>query len=314
MQETVRKGLDMPQFPGDAAPRIRLLYFFCRLQSPRVPLGQEQFTRSLERTFLLAQRKNGGRLEPAQYLDGLYTLDWYLASACLEKQPGAWEVLFAARTGRSDHVLVDALRARAGRLYPRDAEKQEAAVTDFWSCLLIDDRPGGEGILARYDGLRPLLPWLIRVFQNQHLSLLRKHEPVHQMPDDDLILPVPSQVEPRWHEAFCRVAREALEGLSDQQALVLGLRWRYRLTQREVATLVDLNEGNVSRQITQLRERWLERITVSLQAEGWTGDDVTELIDAEMGQILLDEPRLSAGNLRRLLRARGKELPGDERS
>ena len=294
--------------------RLQLVYHFCRLQAPRVLMDEELFAKHLERTHHLAQKKNIGPLDLQKYLDGLYALDWFLACGCLERQRGAWEILFAARTGRSDHVLVDALRARAVRLYPRDLEKQETAVTDFWSCLLIDERPGAEAILARYDGLRPLAPWLIRVFQNQQVSRLRKHEPVMHLPDDDLSLPLPAPTEPRWHEAFCRIARETMEELSDQDVLLLGLRWRYRLTQREVAALLDRNEGNVSRQIAHLRDRWLDIISQRLQAEGWSGEDLTELIEAEMGQVLFDEPRIAGTNLRRLLRERGKDFDEAERS
>ena len=48
-----------------------------------------------------------------------------MCCACLERQARAWEFLFAARANRTDSLLVDALRARAVRLFPRDAEKQE---------------------------------------------------------------------------------------------------------------------------------------------------------------------------------------------
>ena len=51
-------------------------------------------------------------------------------------------MLFNARTGRSDCLLVDALRARAVRLYPRDEEKQDTAVTEFWSNLIAPESRG----------------------------------------------------------------------------------------------------------------------------------------------------------------------------
>jgi hypothetical protein len=81
-------------------------------------------------------------------------------------------------------LLVDALRARAVRLYPRDEERQEEAVADFWGYLIAGEK-SGLPILARYDGQRPLVPWLIRVFQNKHISELRKSKGVQLLPDDD---------------------------------------------------------------------------------------------------------------------------------
>jgi hypothetical protein len=129
------------------------------------------------------------------------------------------------------------------------------------------------------------------------------------LPDDDLAIPLQPHPEPRWREAFCQAAKESFEDLSEQEILVLGLRLRYRLSQREVASILDRNEGNISRQTTQLRERCLKAIGQRLQADGWAEDDMAELVQAEMAAVLLEEPRLSGDNLARLLRERGKSLP-----
>ena len=125
---------------------------------------------------------------------------------------------------------------RAVRLYPRDEERQENAVTEFWSHLIISETPGSIPVLARYDGQR-LGAWLIRVFQNWHVSHLRSHSGVQALPEDDLAMPLPerSNGEARWHDVFCLAAREWLGEVSDNELLLLGLRWRYRLSQREVA-------------------------------------------------------------------------------
>ncbi len=149
------------------------------------------------------------------------------------------------------------------RLFPRDPEKQEEAVAEFWGFLIAGERDGAVPILARYDGQRPLVPWLIRVFQNKHLSDLRHERGRHALPEDDLDdrdLPFPSAGDDRWHEEFRQAAREWLADLPDNEALILGLRLRYRLSQREAATVLGINEGNVSRQTTKLRDRCLERI------------------------------------------------------
>jgi RNA polymerase sigma factor (sigma-70 family) len=288
--------------------RRALLYHFCRLQMPAVALAPAAFEKHLDRTYALYRRKTPGAAFAA-YLDALYSLDWYLCCACLERDARAWELLFAARTGRSDCLLVDALRARATRLYPRDEERQESAVSEFWSQLLVAESAGGLPVLARYDGQRPLVPWLIRVFQNAHISRLRTSAGVHALPDDDVALPLPARADDRWHEAFCQAARDCLATLADAELLILGLRLRYRMSQREVAHLLGVHEGTVSRQTDKLRDRCLEQISARLLAQGWTGDDLTELILTEMGPLLLDEPRLGADRLATLLAARGRSLP-----
>ena len=269
------------------------------------------FERHLDRTFALYRRKSPGATFPA-YLGELYSLDWYLCCACLAGDGRAWELLFAARTGRSDCLLVDALRARAARLYPRDEERQESAVSEFWSQLLVSETPSGLPVLARYDGQRPLVPWLIRVFQNAHISRLRSAAGVHALPDDDVALPLPPRSDGRWHEAFCQAARETLATLSDSELLILGLRLRYRMSQREVAHLLGVHEGTISRQTDKLRDHCLEQIRERLLAQGWTGDDLTEFVLTEMGPLLLDEPRLGAERLAALLADRGRALPAPQ--
>src|SRR5947209_20234134 len=114
------------------AERRALLYHFCRMQLPAVSLPESEFNRHLDRTFALYQRKQPTATFAA-YLDSLYSLDWYLCCACTSGDGAAWELLFAARTGRSDCLLVDALRARAARLYPRDEQRQDSALAEFWS-------------------------------------------------------------------------------------------------------------------------------------------------------------------------------------
>ena len=288
--------------------RRALLYHFCRLQMPAATLSPVAFDQHLERTFALYRRKTPDATFPA-YLEALYSLDWYLCCACLAGDNRAWDLLFASRTGRSDCLLVDALRARAARLYPRDEERQESAVAEFWSQLLVSDSAGGLPVLARYDGQRPLIPWLIRVFQNAHISRLRAAGHAHALPDDDIALPLPTRGDGRWHEAFCQAARETLASLSDSEVLILGLRLRYQMSQREVAHLLGLHEGTVSRQTDKLRDHCLDRIRNRLLDQGWTGDDLTEFVLTELGPLLLDEPRLSAERLAALLASRGRSLP-----
>ncbi len=290
-----------------------LLYHFCRLRLPQVRLPADAFERHSLRAFEMFRAKcakQGMETTWRDFVDNLYALDWFIACACLEGLEEGWRALFHARANRTDALLIDALRLRAVRLFPRDPERQEEAVAEFWGFLLAGERDGSAPVLARYDGQRPLVPWLIRVFQNKHLSELRHDRGRHALPEDDLDdrdLPFPSDGDDRWHEEFRQAAREWLRDLPDNEALILGLRLRYRLSQREAAAVLGINEGNVSRQTAKLRDRFLERIGRRLQELGWTGDDLSGYILKEMDALLLDEPRLSADRLAALLAARGRK-------
>jgi RNA polymerase sigma factor (sigma-70 family) len=292
-----------------------LLYHFCRLRLPAVALPLPQFEQHLQRAFELnraKQTRHGETTTWEGFLENLHAVDWFLACACLEGLSVAWEALFAARANRTDCLLVDALRLRAVRLFPRDAERQDEAVTEFWGYLLAGERDGALPILARYDGQRPLVPWLIRVFQNKHLSELRQRNGLQPLSEDDLgqrDSPFSDCGHERWYDDFRLAAREWLDRLSEQEVLILGLRLRYRLSQREVAALLGLHEGNISRQTSRLRDHCLEQIGAHLRILGWTGDDLSGFIFKEMDGLLLDESRFSADRLAALLAARGKTLP-----
>jgi hypothetical protein len=147
---------------------------------------------------------------------------------------------------------------------------------------------------------------LIRVFQNRHLSELRHGPGAAALGDDepDARIPDLPASDARWHEEFRSAAHEWLASLSEQDVLLLGLRLRYRLSQREAATVLGIHEGNVSRQTTRLRDQCLEQIGKRLQEQGYTGDDLTAFILTEMDSLLLDEPRLAADRLAALLSAR----------
>ncbi len=294
--------------------RVALLYYFTRLQMPAVRLSESAFLSHLDRTFRIFLPKSPNTTW-AIYLEGLYAVDWLVGIGCLDGQNPAWEALFNARTGRSDCLLVDALRARAVRLYPRDDEKQDTSVTEFWSNLIAPESEDSLPVLARYDGQRPLTPWLIRVFQNWHLSKLRQSNNVTSLPDDEIAMPMDlpqADGSTRWHDSFNSAARAWLGSLTDDERLLLGLRWRYRLSQREAAKLFSLNEGTLTRRTDKLRDRALEQIGSHLLAEGWTGDDLENFVLTELGSLLTDDPRLGADQLSRLLAARGKSLPASE--
>ena len=192
-------------------------------------------------------------------------------------------------------------------LYPRDRARQEDAVSEFWSLLLVNDKGDGPPVLARYDGARPLAPWLIRVFQNAHVSRLRSGSKTQAIPDEDVFLPLPSKSEERWHEEFCAIARDWLASLTDEDLLLIGLRLRFRLDQRQVATVWGIHEGNISKKYDKLEARFFEEVGGKLRTAGWTGDGLNEFVLTEMEALLLQEQRLSFDALTAMLAKFGKK-------
>jgi RNA polymerase sigma factor (sigma-70 family) len=287
-----------------------LLYHFCRLRLPQVTLSLERFTAHLHRAFA---QYNVRTDQTAPFLEALHILDWFLASACLDGHSPAWETLFGSRASRTEALLIDALRLRAARLYPRDEERQEESVTEFWGYLLAGEREGTLPILGRYDGLRPLVPWLIRVFQNWQLSKLRKNSGEVPLPEVEEVgereLSLPQTSEAHWHDHFRAAAREWLDNLKEDDILLLGLRLRYRLSQREAAKVLGIHEGNVTRRMNKLSEKAHQQIEQTLVELGWTGDDLRPFIQTEMLPLLFDEPRLAADRLAVMLAARGQAVP-----
>jgi len=286
-----------------------LLYHFCRLRMPGIALPLGSFQRRLHQAYERHGNQCRHKGQPASwkdFLDNLHALDLFLASACLDNHKQAWEQLWALRASRTDSVLVDSLRRRAIRLLPRNAERQEEAVLDFWGYLLAGEKEGSTPILARYDGQRPLAPWLIRVFQNKILSDLRREQDLEPLPQDDVFereFPLPASGEDRWYHEFREAAREWLSGLSDQHMLLIGLRWRYKESQREVAKVLNIHEGNVTRRMTSLSEDFQTRVAGRLRELGWEGEDndLQSYIHKEMQSLLLDEPRLALDQLASLL-------------
>jgi RNA polymerase sigma factor (sigma-70 family) len=302
---------DPSQPPTNPGPRAELLYHFCRLQLPAINLPADACGRHLTRTYELFSKKQPAPVAWDDYLDNLYPLDWFVAAACLDGNARAWDQLFAARAGRSDCLLVDALRARAARLYPRDEERQESAVQEFWSQLYAPESEASLPVLARYDGQRPLVPWLIRVFQNWHVSLLRKQSNVQALIDDDHhLLPVPGpETDTRWRELFAVGVHDWLAERDESELLMLGLRLRFHLSQREVAQLLKVHEGTISRRADQLSQRCLEFLSARLTDAGWTGENVFDFVRTEMASLLLDHPSLSVDHLAQVLSRMGKQVP-----
>ena len=291
----------------------RMVRAFCGVHLPGINLQHEKLSFHLQRCKELFNAKCRAKgLPEKSLLEGLHFLDFYLNSSCIEGLSTAWETLFASKTGRHDQLLVDALRSRAARLFPGDTARQEDTVAEFWGFLLTGEKETSGSVLEKYDGRRPLIPWLIRVFHNSNLTKLRqsKHDkPLGDDEADEMYWHAPEISDEHWHQEFRLAAQEWLETLSNQEKLLLGLRVRYRLTQREAASFLGIHESNVSRLTDKIRQNFVQMIEPKLLNAGWSGEDMIAFVNTEMETLILDDPRLSSESLAILLAKKGLQAP-----
>ena len=90
---------------------------------------------------------------------------------------------------------------------------------------------------------------------------------------------------------------------------MLGLRVRYRLTQREAASFLGIHESNVSRLTDKIRQNFVQMIEPKLLNAGWSGEDMIAFVNTEMETLILDDPRLSSESLAILLAKKGLQAP-----
>src|SRR3954465_1782900 len=121
---------------------LPLLYHFTPRRPAGVAVPFAAFARRLGSAFAQQQARaaaEGRAVTWEAFVENLHALDWFMACACLEGMQAGWESLFSSRASRTDSLLVDALRSRAVRLFPRDVERQEEAVMEFWGYLLAGE-------------------------------------------------------------------------------------------------------------------------------------------------------------------------------
>ena len=200
-------------------PQTPLLFHFCRVQLPAVAMARDVFSTHLERTFGLYSGKANGAAKWDTFLDNLYPLDWYVASACLEGDGAAWEYVRLAGD-RADCLLIDALRAPPP-VSTRATTSARCAVSGSEPTPGRGHRSTGLGGATMGGAAGALAD---RVFQNWHVSQLRGRSP-HALPEDDLGLPMPESADATGTTPSGLPARIG-SALHRAEVLSLGLRLR----------------------------------------------------------------------------------------
>ena len=135
--------------PSLGRVRSCVLLFPAGCSPPGINLAADACSGICVRTYQLFGEKHENGVNWDAYLDNLYPLDWFVASACLEgnSRAVAAAVCFPRRPQR---LPAGRWAAAGGSALSRDEERQESAGQEFWKPPFR--RPSIEGslpVLAR---------------------------------------------------------------------------------------------------------------------------------------------------------------------
>lgn len=265
-----------PPVPADFEEVLRRGYDEGRAVHGALPLPFEAFAR---RALALAERRLGrtgaaagppgecraalGQPDPgtrealAEVLAKAALGDLFLAAACEEGVPGAWET-FTARYGPT--LVALAIRRGASR-----AEAEELAREIPGELYAAPPGGGARTRLGTFDGTGSLAAWLGMIVHRRIVD--RRRDSARSRVSAEAIAaegaaPAAAEADPaaladdaetarRFEEAF----REAWGALSPRETLAVLLRYRDALPQRSIARILDVGEPRVSRILAGAAEK-----------------------------------------------------------
>jgi len=248
---------------------VRVVFEAGRAAHPDLPLPYERFARRLVE---IVHRRPMGELAdtaPGNFMMRLSRVagsEIYLAIACEEHLPGAWEAFQATH---AEDLKRAAVRHRAPGT---DSEEiAEGLIGDLFA------PPAGGAARTRlgtWDGSGPLGAWLVAVLRNRFLDAKRTSDgesrrrghlgrlglPASAARDeDDPALAAEAREE---RSRFEQRLKDAWEGLTPSEMLALTLKFRDGRSQVEIAALLDVGEPRVSRIVASGIRRLRERMDV----------------------------------------------------
>jgi RNA polymerase sigma-70 factor, ECF subfamily len=187
-------------------------------------------------------------------LNDLYVEDFALASACMEKLPGA--------VTEFDRVCGAAIAAAVARI-DRSPELHDEVRQLLWQRLFVGGTDQAPRIES-YAGRGPLAGWAAVAAQRVALDLRRESaRAAASDPVADDVLPADKHPEAdylrmRYKREFEAAVRDALEALPDRDRLLLRLTTVSGLSHEQIAHIYKVNQSTVSRWISRARSEVLE--------------------------------------------------------
>jgi RNA polymerase sigma-70 factor (ECF subfamily) len=208
----------------------------------------------LDPSHLVAQLARAVGDDIAAGLAELYVEDFALAVACMDRLPGALELV--------DKLCGPAVVAAVARV-DRSPELRDEVRQILWQRLFVGTGAAAPRILS-YAGRGPLAGWVAVAAQRVALDLRRDAaRAVASDPDADQLLPANDHPEADYLRARYRVEFEtavhtALRALPDRDRLLLRLTTVCGLSHAQIANIYKVNQSTVTRWIARARDEVLE--------------------------------------------------------
>jgi RNA polymerase sigma-70 factor (ECF subfamily) len=202
--------------------------------------------------------------DPLNALEGLHTVDLYLARACCEGSDEAVALL--------EQTFIVRLPAALARLSLSPAKVQEV-LQEVRRQLFVPNQSAGTSALERYLGRAPLSGWLRAVTLRTAMRLLRAG--ARELPVDDRFLedqlaatddPELVFLREAYRPAFRAAFRSGLASLTTRQRNLLRQHHLDGLTVTHLAVMYGAHRVTVSRWISEARRELAQAVEVELTA------------------------------------------------
>ena len=249
----------------EALAVIRDRYKLASAVHPALSVELSSFTDHLLRISRRCLGKDPAEPSLLAFVRSLHTNDLMLAFSCAEGSDVAWKSFYEIY-GKS---LSDLSRYFLGR-----SPGSEELGDTIWVDLFLPDKSGHSRI-ASYDGRSSLATWLRVVVSNR---VINERQRRNYLPGNFEVIPEQKdplaihQVESRVRlERYQRIAlaafRHAMAKLTDQEALIIFLRYDQEVQLGEIARVFSVHQCTITRQIDRLVERLRADVTALLASQ-----------------------------------------------
>lgn len=113
--------------------------------------------------------------------------------------------------------------------------------------------------IERFDESRPFAPWILTIAVNRAKTRLTRARPAEEI-DERIVWEGPSPLQDTESALLARDVRRAVEGLPEEQRIILHLRAVEELSYREIAAALGIPEGTVMSRLARARDALRKRL------------------------------------------------------
>jgi RNA polymerase sigma-70 factor len=246
-----------------------------------------------DRILLIVQkhvRPSAPPVEAAGFVDKLHGPDLYLATACIQSNPGG---LTDPETRDSAALAWSTLEKRYKKFVAdsiRVFKQTNFAIADLADTIFADlylpDRSGFSRI-ASYDGRSSLSTWLRAVVSNRVINIRQSiiHSQsanmTYELPDEPALGRIDSAVRTRrYQRALQNSLQMACRVLTPQERLMVLWRYEEGIKLGQIAQRLGIHQSNVTRQLVRVQNKLREEATSILaKLHGLSEQAIRECIE-----------------------------------